>query len=148
MLGLVHGGIMKLFTMSLIAALIVGANASANNDLIGNWKTKKVECVGQNGTAAPKQKVNLDLAIEAVNFTAIATLDKRSCTLKGTYEYVGGTISFKVTDDGGCPIGNRRTAAFDAKLNGREAIVSLTGIAAAYMCDNQPISLDIIMQKK
>lgn len=140
---------MSLISKSIIAALVLGSSAvaSANNDLIGNWKTKKVECISPRGNQAPKYRVNLDLAVQETTFTAKASMDSRTCNLKGTYTYTGGTIAFKVTDAGGCPMGGRNSAAFDATINGREAIVSLTGMAAAYMCNNQPTSLDIVMEK-
>lgn len=140
---------MSLFSKVLSAAVVLGFStaAFANNDLIGDWKTKNVQCTSPSGNAAPKYRVNLDLHVEKATFSARATLESRTCNLKGTYTFSGGTIAFKVTDNGGCPTGGRDSAAFQAEINGREAIVSLTGMPAAYLCTNRPTSLDIIMEK-
>lgn len=140
---------MSFITKSLVLSMVLGSAsvASANTDLMGNWKTKKVECVSPRGNKAPKYKIGLDLSVAETTFTAKATMDSRTCNLKGTYTFNAGNIAFKVTDSGGCPMGGRNSAAFDAVLNGREATVSLQGMAAAYMCDNSPTSLDIVMEK-
>ena len=103
--------------------------------LAGNWKMTSAQCIKGSSSRPPKYDASIDLRLGNRDFTAIGRVGTFSCQIQGVYTYSGNSISYRVTNDGGCPLGSYLNGGFQASVQGNHMTVFLGTNIGNTVCD-------------
>ena len=114
--------------------------------LDGHWKMSSVRCVSRAGNSAPKYSTSVNMRIKGSHFTVSGNVAGFGCQMSGSHSNRGSSIHFRITDDGGCQMGDYLKNGFNGTVKNNRMTVVLGTSIGEMLCDNPGSSLQVVLK--